>query len=122
MDSPLQLLSISGAVIPGDEGVDAAADTDENTGKQRYGGGGGADGRHGQRAGKPADDGDIRHIKQNLKHVGGHQRQTEQQNLPGKPLRRAGGDFGFHGILLLGQAFITVFPQTVFFGGKAEPL
>lgn len=44
MDSPLQLLSISGAVIPGDEGVDAAADTDENAGKQRYGGGGGADG------------------------------------------------------------------------------
>ena len=100
MDSPLQLLLISGAVIPGDEGVDAAADTDENAGKQRYGGGGGADGRHGQRAGKPADDGDIRHIKQNLKHIGGHQWQTEKQNLPGKPLRRAGGDFGFHGIHL----------------------
>jgi len=77
----------------------------------------------GEGAGNPSDDGDIRHIKQNLKHVGGHQRQTEQQNLPGKPLRRARGDFGFHGILLLGQAFITVFPQTVFFGGgKAEPL
>ena len=50
--------------------------------------------------GKPADDGDIRHIKQNLKHIGGHQRQAEKQNLPGKPLRRTGGDFGFHGIHL----------------------
>ena len=71
--------------VPGDQGIHAAAETDEQSRKQSHRRGGGADGGKGNGTGKFADDGDIRHVEQDLQQVGHHQRQTEPDN-PGSQL------------------------------------
>ena len=81
MDAGFQRFVVLRAVAAGCADVDAAAESQEEPHKH-----GGKDGTGTNRtqchgAGELADHSDICQIKQNLQHVGQHQRQTEQHDL-----------------------------------------
>ena len=78
MDDAVQADVVSGADMPCGKGVDPAPHSDEEPRKEQDERRAGADGAERLFTGESADDGDVRHIEEDLQDIGEYERDTEK--------------------------------------------